>query len=443
MTSRSEEHAALPTFVPSAAVAGQIDLILDGVHGPVRDAIVAVPAQTGKQAEEAGGLLLCDEEGAPFASLTLVAERTADAVPTGAATEADQTELTGTLTRLGDPHARPFAALRRTPAELRSELGGDSAIAVATARPLLRTETDELVVRATDMQARIVVLPLTADPSGPPADVLVRAVRAGADQLTTPAGTALVVPLPISSGAERGIGEFATAAGITLHDGGELDPRRWTEIRRTLDGDQERLDSIVGPTAAAVLREWRPPRATRGLTVFFTGLSGSGKSTVARGVAEVIRDRGRTVTSVDGDVARRLLSAGLTFSRADRDLNILRIGWVASEITRHHGVAICAPIAPYAATRAQVREMVEANGDFVLVHISTPLEVCEQRDRKGLYARARAGQIENFTGISDPYEEPYDADLALDTSTMSVDEAVSEVVGYLENGGWLPSRMIT
>jgi sulfate adenylyltransferase len=132
-----------------------------------------------------------------------------------------------------------------------------------------------------------------------------------------------------------------------------------------------------------------------------------------------------------------LLSAGLTFSRADRDLNIVRIGYVAAEIARHGGIAICAPIAPYAAARAQAREMAEAAADFLLVHVATPLQVCEARDRKGLYAKARSGAITNFTGISGPYEEPRDADLVVDTSTVSRQDAVDAVLRLLTKGGWL------
>ena len=169
---------------------------------------------------------------------------------------------------------------------------------------------------------------------------------------------------------------------------------------------------------AEELRRARPPRARRGVVVFFTGLSGSGKSTLARDLRDALLERGdRTVSLLDGDLVRRLLSAGLTFSREDRDLNIARIGYVAAEVARHGGIAICAPIAPYAAARAGVRRMVSEAGDFVLVHVSTPLEVCEARDRKGLYAQARAGVIGSFTGISDPYEEPDDADLVIDTSS--------------------------
>ena len=172
--------------------------------------------------------------------------------------------------------------------------------------------------------------------------------------------------------------------------------------------------------------------------LFLTGLSGSGKSTIARNLADVLAERGdRKVTLLDGDLVRQLLSAGLTFSRADRDLNIARIGFVAAEIARHGGIAICAPIAPYAAARARVRQMVSEVGDFLLIYVATPVEVCEARDRKGLYAKARAGLIDHFTGVSDPYEEPLDADLVIDTSTMTREQATEAVLGLLTSGGWL------
>ena len=187
------------------------------------------------------------------------------------------------------------------------------------------------------------------------------------------------------------------------------------------------------------LARLRPARTERGLTLLFTGLSGSGKSTIARGVCDGVRRAGRSVSLLDGDVVRRMLSKGLTFSRRDRELNIRRIGYVASEITRHGGVAVCAPIAPYAAGRAEVRAMVEEFGDFFLVHVATPLQVCESRDRKGLYAKARAGEIPEFTGISDPYEEPIDADLVVDTVDTDPAESVAVVMAALREGGWIPS----
>ena len=167
--------------------------------------------------------------------------------------------------------------------------------------------------------------------------------------------------------------------------------------------------------------------------VFFTGLSGSGKSTLARALHDLILEDGRrTVTSLDGDVVRRNLSAGLTFSREDRETNIRRIGWVAAEIGRHRGIAICSPIAPFDETRKQVRRMVEdAGADFVLVHVATPLEECERRDRKGLYAKARRGEIPEFTGISSPYEEPEDAAVRVDTTGRTIEECLEEVLSAL------------
>ena len=137
------------------------------------------------------------------------------------------------------------------------------------------------------------------------------------------------------------------------------------------------------------------------------------------------------------DVARRMLSSGLGFSREDRDTNIRRLGWVGAEVARHGGLAVLAPIAPFASTRAEVRRMVQAQGDLVLVWISTPLEECERRDRKGLYAKARRGEIPDFTGISSPYEEPDDADLVIDTTDVTVDDAVDQVMAYLTDGGWV------
>jgi sulfate adenylyltransferase len=216
------------------------------------------------------------------------------------------------------------------------------------------------------------------------------------------------------------------------------------ELAELLDRGDPVPEWFTTERVAGELRAARPARQRRGLVVFFTGLSGSGKSTVARDLADVLAERGdRTVSLLDGDRVRQLLSAGLTFSRADRDLNIARIGYVATEVARHGGIAICAPIAPYAAARARARDMVTEAGDFLLVHVATPIEVCEQRDRKGLYAKARSGAIESFTGVSDPYEEPDDADLVLDTSALTRSEAAGVVLDLLISGGWLrkPSRL--
>jgi sulfate adenylyltransferase len=176
-----------------------------------------------------------------------------------------------------------------------------------------------------------------------------------------------------------------------------------------------------------------PQPASGGCTVLLSGLSGSGKSTIARALVERLAAT-RTVTLLDGDVVRTHLSKGLGFSREDRDTNVRRIGWVAAEVTKHGGTAVCAPIAPYDETRRWVRSLVEAAGgpgSFVLVWVSTPLEVCEARDVKGLYAKARAGELRGFTGIDDPYEPPADADLVIDAGTVPVADAVAEIVAVL------------
>jgi sulfate adenylyltransferase len=175
----------------------------------------------------------------------------------------------------------------------------------------------------------------------------------------------------------------------------------------------------------------------KGFTVFFTGLSGAGKSTTANALVEQLQDAGRSVTLLDGDAVRKHLSRELGFSKEHRDLNIHRIGFVAAEITRHGGACICANIAPYDAARRQARAMVETHGGFVLVHVATPISVCESRDSKGLYAKARAGLLPEFTGVSDPYEAPADAEVTIDTSTTSLAEAVERIRRFLKRKGYL------
>lgn len=219
----------------------------------------------------------------------------------------------------------------------------------------------------------------------------------------------------------------------------DLNGACWRDVRAAFDARTS--DRGLDLPDADLLATWRPARPHRGLVLMFTGLSGSGKSTVARALAQRIRTEStRTVSLLDGDVVRQLLSAGLGFDRESRVLNIRRIGFVAAEIARHGGLAICAPIAPYAAARDEARAMAEAVGDFILVHVNTPLAECERRDRKGLYAKARAGVLTDFTGVSDPYEEPLDADLRVDTSSMSADAAVDVVYDHLTKRGYLQPR---
>jgi sulfate adenylyltransferase len=211
-----------------------------------------------------------------------------------------------------------------------------------------------------------------------------------------------------------------------------------TELRARLADGREIPPWFTFPEVAAELRRTHPPRERQGFTVFFTGLSGAGKSTIANVLlVKLLEMGGRPVTLLDGDVVRKNLSSELGFSKQHRDLNIRRIGFVASEITKNGGIALCAPIAPYDAVRREVRAEVEAGGGFVLVHVATPLDVCEGRDRKGLYAKARAGIIPEFTGISDPYEQPADAEVTIDAGTLTPEEAAQEVLLYLESQGWL------
>jgi sulfate adenylyltransferase len=389
--------------------------------------------------------------------------------------------LSGQVTKCRDPEHGPFRQLRRAPAQVRAELGDDPVLAVATRRPLNARQIGQLRHEAGQLRARLLLLPLVtgkADVVVTP-EALVRAVRAAGRHL--PPGT-LVVPVPLAArdvSAEREIklralvaasygathlftdepeAPVATAA-IPVVSAGDWAYDRAAEVWRPLaliEPGTERADLAMGeledlldrgeeapawftpPAVAAELRRARPPRTERGLVIFLTGLSGSGKSTIARGVRDALSERGdRSVSLLDGDLVRELLSAGLTFSRADRDLNIARIGFVATEVARAGGIAICAPIAPYAQARARVRSMVGEVGDFLLVHVATPVQVCEARDRKGLYAKARSGLIDNFTGVSDPYEEPTDAELTIDTSAMSRQQSVDAVLHLLTAGGWL------
>jgi sulfate adenylyltransferase len=214
-----------------------------------------------------------------------------------------------------------------------------------------------------------------------------------------------------------------------------------TELRRRLSDGREIPTWFTYPDVVEELRRSYPPRYKQGFTVFFTGLSGSGKSTVANVLlTRFLEAGGRPVTLLDGDIVRKHLSSELGFSREHRDINIRRIGFVASQITKNGGIAICAPIAPYDNVRKEVRQMVDSGGGFILVHVATPLETCEERDRKGLYAKARAGILTEFTGISDPYEQPADADVVIDTTRLSAGEAAQAIILHLEREGYVGSN---
>ena len=211
-----------------------------------------------------------------------------------------------------------------------------------------------------------------------------------------------------------------------------------TELRDRLNEGRDIPAWFTYPEVVRELRRSFPPRHQQGVTIFFTGLSGSGKSTIANVLlTKFLETGGRPVTILDGDLVRKHLSSELGFSKEHRDINIRRIGYVASEITKNGGIAICAPIAPYDVTRKHVRQMIEPYGGFILVHVATPIETCEERDRKGLYAKARAGIVKEFTGISDPYEVPADAEVVINTADLTAEEAAQEIILHLEREGFI------
>jgi sulfate adenylyltransferase len=417
-------------------------------------------------------LVLTDVEGAPLAAV--------DAMDI-AATRDDMSGVGGPVRRVGDGGGGPFARLRRNPEEVRALLPPGRVLGVIADRPLHRPQLAQIAYAARTIQGHVLILaPVAGDgPDGLPPEVLVRTLLAARDRM--PPATLVAVPLArrgeeiadalIRARVAAAYGAtHLLAAGPVITGGGPraLLPRELAYDGR--DGQWRGADDIplrhrrIALTPAEIdnllergvpLPEWhtppavarelaraRPPRRVRGLVVFFTGLSGSGKSTIARGVADAIAETGeRTVTLIDGDVARRFLSQGLGYSKEGRDTNVRRIGFVAAEAARHGGLALCCPIAPYARARADARALARAVGaGFILVYVSTPLEVCEERDRKGLYARARAGQLTGMTGVDDPYEAPTDADLVIDTSERGVADAVQSVLHHLAMQGWLEAR---
>jgi len=202
------------------------------------------------------------------------------------------------------------------------------------------------------------------------------------------------------------------------------------------DGGIDLPDWFARPEVAAAIAETYPARHKQGFCIWFTGLSAAGKSTTAEILTMLLQELGRQVTVLDGDVVRHNLSQGLGFSKQDRDMNIRRIGFVAAEIVKHHGAVICAAVSPYRATRNDVRGLVGAER-FIEVYVNTPIEECEKRDDKGLYAKARRGEIENFTGISDPYEPPIEPEMKLETVDKSAEQNARSIIAYLIDRGFV------
>lgn len=379
-----------PQFCPSPRELADLELLLNGGLAPLTTFSPDSPIQLDLPEDLRGAdeVELVDPEGLPLALLR-----------------------TDGLTELTRPAYGPFRRLHLTPAQTRASYAGALTVPVAGAL------TDQDLARITDARAGRPVLLLAFVGIGTPQDIspvaLVRASLAAADLL----GDAHVVAVTLAAHGDAAIDHDLGRQVAANYAPGEV-------LAPTGKGDY--------PAEIADVVESDQPEEP-GVVVFFTGLSGSGKSTLAQALLDLVLERGeRTVTSLDGDVVRRNLSAGLTFSKADRETNIRRIGWVAAEIARHRGIAICSPIAPFDETRQQVRAMVtEAGGEFVLVHVATPLEECERRDRKGLYAKARAGEIPEFTGISSPYEEPLDAAVRVDTTGRTIEDALADVVAVL------------
>jgi sulfate adenylyltransferase len=211
-----------------------------------------------------------------------------------------------------------------------------------------------------------------------------------------------------------------------------------SEIRNLLEKGKELPEFFIRPEVVDVLRELHPPRHKQGFCIWLTGLPCAGKSTIANVFVEKLAEHGRQITVLDGDIVRTHLSKGLGFSKEDRDTNILRIGFVASEIVRHNGVAVCAAVSPYREVRNEVRNMV-GDDKFILVFVDTPLEVCEERDSKGLYAKALRGEIKNFTGIDDPYERPVAPEITVITTKSTPEENAMEIINHLKQEGFLVS----
>ncbi|GAB3695916.1 adenylyl-sulfate kinase [Saccharopolyspora tripterygii] len=470
-------------WVPEPAELSDVELLLDGAFPPLRGFLSAADVESVRTRQQLGDdvpwpepitltvpdeiataeeIELHDVEGAPVA-VVRNDEPWCDGAgwhPAGPVVAAE--EPAGVLRKI-----RPPAH------QVRTELSSRDVLAVLPETPLHHRELAQIRRLSAELDAHVLVLPRMA---GPRPEVLVQSVLAARPEL--PEGTTIIpVPLVRRADPKRDAllaSHVASAYGAThlIADGPleqapihVLEPPelvrdrtdRWRPaaevapaerrpglsdegLRALLDSGSELPEWFTTPEIAEQQRRLHPPLTARGFTVLFTGLSGAGKSTLARALRdELSRHDHRAVTLLDGDVVRRTLCEGLGFSAEDRSRNVRRIGYVAAEVTRHGGAAICAPIAPYHADREAVRRMVRDAGGFVLVHVATPLRECERRDRKGLYRKARSGSLPEFTGVTAPYEVPEDADLALDTSELTQDEAVERVVALLRERGWVRS----
>ncbi len=396
----------LPQHCPTQRELDDLELLTSGAAAPIRGfnepgspITLSLPAELvahlDEGLEQSNEVELVDPEGLPLARVS----RTLRGL---------------SVTPLTQAQYGPFRRFHLSPAQVRESYAGRTFV------PVTDLMTDVQLAQVRELGA-VVLVALVG--SGTPAISPVGLLR-GTVRVAEEIGAA-VVAVPLAD--HDSLADPALRISV-LHSYVDTDPL----VELAYGGDL--LPSLADIDAAE-----RPKPQDQGLVLFFTGLSGSGKSTLAQALMDrLLEQGGRSLTSLDGDVVRRNLSAGLSFSKADRETNIRRIGWVAAEIARHGGVAVCSPIAPFDETRQQVREMVAAaGGAFFLVHVATPLEECERRDRKGLYAKARRGEIPEFTGISSPYEEPTDADVRVDTTGRSIEDALGDVIVALREAGYV------
>lgn len=416
---------SLPQHAPTQREIDDVELLRMGVLAPLHgfqpaggSVTLHLPNQVVDWAQDRGGVEVVDAEGVPLAVVRVEDRYRVDAETSG---------VVGEVVARPGLTSRAFGDLYMSPSGSRTFLPS-STLTVAVDGPLTEADLAAVAQQAGDQPVLFVVLTGHGSPRVLSAHGLIKATLAAAQR-------------------------FATRQVVAVPAARRPDPEDDEKFRETVVAAYAPGPKVFWPTGegeipddiAAVVEADRPSGTARGTVVFFTGLSGSGKSTVAQALRDRLLESGaRTVSLLDGDRVRKNLSRGLTFSRQDREINLERIAWVAAEVARHGGFAICSPIAPYDATRKLARQLTEeAGGVFVLVHVSTPLAECERRDRKGLYARARRGEIELFTGISAPYETPIDAELTIDTTGLAEEASLEQVISYLVDRNLLPESLLT